>query len=102
MSPSPPPTIVFSPLEGKQDYELVVFERNDPDDPHQWSRRKKRGTVALACLYAFCAVFGSAIYVRLIRLRSWFVDAGGPEVMLCIGPGGRRDSREVRRERRRV
>ncbi|EIW54811.1 MFS general substrate transporter [Trametes versicolor FP-101664 SS1] len=62
MSPSPPPTIVALPPEGKQEHELVVFERDDPDDPHQWSRRKKRGTVALACLYAFCAVFGSAIY----------------------------------------
>lgn len=102
MSLSSPPTIVAPPPEGKQEYELVVFERDDPDDPHQWSRRKKRGTVALACLYAFCAVFGSAIYVRLNRLRTWLVDAGGPEVMLCIGLGGRRDSREVRRERRRV
>lgn len=100
MSLSSPPTIVSPPPEGKQEHELVVFERDDPDDPYQWSRRKKRGTVALACLYAFCAVFGSAIYVRLIRLRSWFVDAGGPELMLCTGSGRRGDSREVWRERR--
>ncbi|OJT07535.1 hypothetical protein TRAPUB_1631 [Trametes pubescens] len=62
MSPSSPPTIIASPPEGKQESEFVVFERDDVDDPHQWSRRKKRSTVALACLYAFCAVFGSAIY----------------------------------------
>ncbi|KAI0821868.1 MFS general substrate transporter [Trametes gibbosa] len=39
-----------------------MFEQVDPEDPHQWSRLKKRSTVALACVYAFCAVFGSAVY----------------------------------------
>ncbi|KAI0761318.1 hypothetical protein BD413DRAFT_495770 [Trametes elegans] len=42
--------------------EVVVFEAYDPDNPHQWSCRKKQGTVALICCYPFCAVFGSAIY----------------------------------------
>ncbi|KAI0761317.1 MFS general substrate transporter [Trametes elegans] len=41
---------------------IVVFDAHDPDDPHQWSHRKKQSTIALICTYAFCAVFGSAIY----------------------------------------
>ncbi|OSD05099.1 MFS general substrate transporter [Trametes coccinea BRFM310] len=47
-------------LEGNS--ELVVFSLNDRDDPPQWAPRKKRLTLALVCIYAFAAVFGSAIY----------------------------------------
>ena len=69
MSISSPPTVVEeSPEKAQQtannEPEIVVFQPDDPEDPHQWSPRKKRGTVALTCAYAFCAVFGSAVYVR--------------------------------------
>ncbi|KAI0363222.1 MFS general substrate transporter [Pilatotrama ljubarskyi] len=50
------------PQEVPGEVEIVVFEPNDPEDPLQWSSRKKRCTVALTSVYAFCAVFGSAVY----------------------------------------
>ncbi|KAI0659875.1 MFS general substrate transporter [Cubamyces menziesii] len=67
MSISSPPTVAEEPPEKAQQVannepEIVVFQPDDPEDPHQWSPRKKRGTVALTCAYAFCAVFGSAVY----------------------------------------
>ncbi|CDO71075.1 hypothetical protein BN946_scf184844.g79, partial [Trametes cinnabarina] len=67
MSVSTRPALVVQLSDNKQDIshveaEIVVFRPHDPDDPTQWPSRKKQITVALVCIYAFCAVFGSAVY----------------------------------------
>ncbi|TBU25470.1 MFS general substrate transporter [Dichomitus squalens] len=48
---------VDQPLE-----DIITFEHDDPDDPKNWSVQKKHLTVALASLYAFSGIFGSAFY----------------------------------------
>lgn len=45
------------------DYDVVVFSPNDPDDPRNWSKSKKRRVIALICVLAFVGVFGSSSYV---------------------------------------
>ncbi|CAL1716072.1 unnamed protein product [Somion occarium] len=43
-------------------YEVVVFSENDPDDPKNWSQRRKDWILAMICILAFVGVFGSSIY----------------------------------------
>ncbi|CAL1710981.1 unnamed protein product [Somion occarium] len=50
--PSPPPP----------EYEIVAFHENDPDDPTNWSTKRKNGILTMICLLGFAAVFGSSSY----------------------------------------
>ena len=45
------------------DEDIIVFSFNDPDDPRNWSKSKKRRVIALMCILAFVGIFGSSSYV---------------------------------------
>ena len=44
--------------------DIIVFTPNDPEDPRNWLKLKKHRVIALICILAFVAVFGSSSYVR--------------------------------------
>ena len=42
--------------------EIIVFSKDDLEDPKNWSRKKKKLVVLDICLLGFAAIFGSSFY----------------------------------------
>ena len=60
-----PTDLSRTPSNNSQEYDIVVFSDNDPEDPTTWSNLRKSGILAMSSLLAFAAVFGSSSYVSL-------------------------------------
>ena len=63
----------------KDSVELVVFAHDDQEDPHNWSKGRKVGIVAILCWLGFCA------YVVAVRSTFTFL-RGSYFSKVSLGP----------------